>query len=76
MPRFPYKVKLEAGRNYNWCTCGLSKRDPFCDGSHSEAGLHPLIFTVSETKEYFLCGCKLTSNPPFCDGTHQNTIQK
>ena len=71
MANHPYKVKLEAGKNYTWCTCGLSKKDPFCDGSHSKVGKQPLIFTVPETKEYFLCGCKLTHNPPFCDGTHK-----
>lgn len=30
----PYKVYLEANKRYGWCTCGLSKKDPFCDGSH------------------------------------------
>ncbi len=75
MANRPYKVKLEAGKNYAWCTCGLSSREPFCDGAHSDSGMRPFIFTVEETKEYFLCGCKLTDNPSFCDGTHK-TLKK
>ena len=30
----PYKVKVEKGKTYSWCSCGLSKKQPFCDGSH------------------------------------------
>ena len=30
----PYKVELEADKKYKFCTCGLSKTDPFCDNSH------------------------------------------
>jgi len=30
----PIDVKLEAGKTSAWCRCGLSKGQPFCDGSH------------------------------------------
>ncbi len=30
---FPLGIDLEAGKTYYWCTCGLSKNQPFCDGS-------------------------------------------
>jgi CDGSH-type Zn-finger protein len=30
----PYPVDVEEGRTYYWCTCGNSKKQPFCDGSH------------------------------------------
>ena len=30
----PYKVKVEKGKTYSWCSCGLSKKQPFCDSSH------------------------------------------
>ena len=30
----PFPVKLEAGSDYFWCSCGQSKQQPFCDGSH------------------------------------------
>ena len=32
----PYKVKVEKGKTYSWCTCGLSNKQPFCDGVHSK----------------------------------------
>jgi len=30
----PIPVEVEAGKAYFWCTCGLSKNQPFCDGAH------------------------------------------
>jgi CDGSH iron-sulfur domain-containing protein 3 len=35
----PYPVQVEAGKSYYWCSCGLSKSQPFCDGSHAGTGL-------------------------------------
>ena len=68
----PEKVKLEIEKKYYWCTCGLSTKQPFCDGTHKAKGkFRPLIFAVSEKKEYFLCNFKKTKNPPFCDGSHK-----
>ena len=67
----PYVVELEPG-DYWWCACGLSKNQPFCDGSHKETEFSPLKFTITEKKKYGLCGCKYSGNKPFCDGTHKN----
>ncbi|PCJ61159.1 MAG: glutamate synthase [Rhodospirillaceae bacterium] len=64
-----YCTDLEGGRTYFWCACGLSRKQPFCDGSHAEADMEPLMFTPEETEEAAeLCGCKLTEAPPYCDG--------
>ncbi|MEY4266021.1 MAG: hypothetical protein RIS90_556, partial [Pseudomonadota bacterium] len=30
----PYATPVEAGKSYYWCSCGQSKAQPFCDGSH------------------------------------------
>ncbi|KAI9271804.1 iron-binding zinc finger CDGSH type-domain-containing protein [Phascolomyces articulosus] len=68
----PYKVDLEAGKEYYWCSCGQSKNQPFCDGSHRGGPFKPKKIVVDETKTYFLCGCKYTHNKDgFCDGTHR-----
>lgn len=66
----PIEVKLEANRQYYWCACGLSKSQPFCDGSHKGTSFTPFVFSVEQSKSAWLCTCKKTSNKPFCDGTH------
>ena len=67
-----YVVELEEGKNYSWCTCGRSGKQPFCDGSHKGTEFTPLRFTAEDSKKYGLCGCKHTKNAPFCDGEHNN----
>ncbi|XP_038241424.1 CDGSH iron-sulfur domain-containing protein 3, mitochondrial isoform X2 [Dermochelys coriacea] len=77
--KHPYQVDLKAGKLYAWCTCGHSKKQPFCDGSHKTAtpDLSPLRFRLDEAKSAWLCGCKHTKSPPYCDGTHKEEfIQK
>jgi CDGSH-type Zn-finger protein len=70
MTNSPYEVDLEAEKKYFWCTCGLSKNQPFCDGAHKGSGLKSLHFDVPASQKVFLCGCKKTKNPPYCDGSH------
>lgn len=66
----PYPVDVVAGRRYAWCACGFSKKQPFCDGSHSGTGFLPKIFEAEETTTVYFCGCKQTKTPVLCDGTH------
>ena len=68
----PYPADVDAGRKYAWCSCGLSKKQPFCDGSHSGTGLSPVIVTAEKSETLYFCGCKATKTPPFCDGTHNS----
>ena len=65
----PFLVELEAG-DYYWCSCGKSKKQPLCDGSHKGSDFNPVKFTLTEKKNVALCGCKHTANQPFCDGSH------
>ncbi|WP_293008379.1 CDGSH iron-sulfur domain-containing protein [Nitrosomonas sp.] len=67
----PIEVQLESGKDYYWCSCGQSKSQPFCDGSHKNTEFTPKKFSASENKTAWLCTCKKTGNAPFCDGTHR-----
>lgn len=66
----PYAVEVEAGKKYWWCSCGRSQKQPYCDGSHKDTELTPLLYTAEKTGKVYLCGCKSTAKKPFCDGTH------
>ncbi|MGK0273395.1 MAG: CDGSH-type Zn-finger protein [Cocleimonas sp.] len=65
-----YVVELQSDKDYYWCSCGRSKNQPFCDGSHKRTNFEPVKFSVDEEKKYGLCGCKHTKNQPFCDRQH------
>ncbi len=66
----PFNVEVEAGKEYYWCACGRSAKQPFCDGSHKDTGIEPVAFKAAESKEVYLCGCKRTGDRPYCDGSH------
>jgi len=68
----PYIVKLKANKSYQWCSCGLSKAQPFCDGSHKSTKFSPQKISIDEEYYVNLCGCKKTKNPPYCDGSHRS----
>ncbi len=65
----PTSVDLEPGE-YWWCSCGRSKSQPFCDGSHAGTDFEPMRIEVKEKSSFYLCNCKHTQNPPYCDGAH------
>ena len=78
----PKMVKVVPGKIYSWCTCGLSEKQPFCDGTHkriepvlNDAGEKVLPFRslkveFDKEEEVWFCQCKQSKNPPFCDNTH------
>lgn len=65
-------IKTLDPNTYHWCTCGKSKGQPFCDGSHKDTAFTPLAFEIAEQKKVALCQCKRTNTPPFCDGSHKS----
>ena len=66
----PIVQKMLAG-TYWWCTCGLSKGQPFCDGSHKGSGFAPAKVELTEEKTVAWCACKHSANGCYCDGTHK-----
>ncbi len=69
---------LRLGQPLLYCSCGHSRRDPFCDSScdapelqHLRSAHPPLPFVCNKQQTFvLLCGCKRTKCPPYCDGAH------
>ncbi len=67
----PYGVDVEAGKSYFWCACGLSKKQPFCDGAHKPTDFVPVKYEATESTTVHFCGCKHSASAPTCDGSHK-----
>mmetsp|Transcript_25596 Transcript_25596/g.58896 ORF Transcript_25596/g.58896 Transcript_25596/m.58896 type:complete len:116 (+) Transcript_25596:2-349(+) len=72
--KFPKFPKVEAGKTYYWCTCGKSKGQPWCDGSHVGTAHLPKEWKAEKTGTVKMCMCKSTGTPPICDNTHIKLI--
>lgn len=68
--RSPLVQKVEPG-TYWWCACGLSKTQPFCDGSHKGTAFGPSKVEITEGKQVAWCMCKHSQNGAHCDGSHK-----
>lgn len=66
----PFAAEVEAGKSYWWCSCGKSKSQPFCDGSHSDTDLLPVEYKAEKSGTVYFCGCKHSKNGALCDGSH------
>jgi len=69
--RAPITIDVEAGKTYWWCACGLSKRQPFCDGSHKVTSFTPFEFEPATSEKVWFCACKRSAKKPMCDGSHK-----
>ena len=75
IPEIPQKApmveKAKPG-TYWWCSCGRSKAQPFCDGSHSGTEFSPVEIVIKEEKPVAWCACKHSKEGAFCDGSHSS----
>ena len=62
----PVKVTLSKGQEYHFCTCGRSKSQPFCDGSHVGTSFNPKVIVSKEDGDAYLCASGL----PVSNYTH------
>ncbi len=73
--RAPFPVDVVAGQSFMYCTCGSSKKQPFCDGSlirfnkENETSFAPTKYVADSTDTVYFCGCKRAEGP-LCDGSH------
>ena len=65
----PIILDMEPG-TYLWCSCGESKNQPFCDGSHAGSEFSPMEVKIEAKKKAAWCACKYSKKKPFCDGAH------
>ena len=66
-----YLIDVKKGKKYAWCSCNLSNKQPFCDGSHKKDGKFKSVkYLATENEVIFFCGCKMTDHQPMCDGSH------
>ncbi len=68
----PFAVEVEAGKSYWWCSCGKSKSQPFCDGSHKGSEFNPVEYKAPQSGPVYFCGCKHSKNGVTCDGSHKS----
>jgi len=76
----PWKVKVKKYHLYDWCGCGRSHSQPFCDHycktkTNIDKGLivgGPVKYVAPEDREVWFCNCKQTQHRPFCDGSHRH----
>ena len=66
----PIGIEVTSEKAYYWCSCGQSKKQPFCDGSHNTTSFTPIKFVSDEDKTLYFCVCKKSGKAPLCDGSH------
>ncbi|MBF0247425.1 MAG: CDGSH iron-sulfur domain-containing protein [Alphaproteobacteria bacterium] len=67
----PYVVEGEEGKTYYYCTCGLSKSQPFCDGAHKGTRFQPTAHKAEKSGSIYFCGCRTSKNGALCDGANK-----
>ncbi|MEZ5504548.1 MAG: CDGSH iron-sulfur domain-containing protein [Gammaproteobacteria bacterium] len=71
----PAPVRVSKGQTYQWCSCGLSQQQPFCDNSHAGTAFTPVIFTARKDEIIFFCTCKHSQEGMVCDGRSHQPLQ-
>mmetsp|Transcript_44548 Transcript_44548/g.82912 ORF Transcript_44548/g.82912 Transcript_44548/m.82912 type:complete len:172 (+) Transcript_44548:97-612(+) len=66
----PYAVKVEQGTVYQWCSCGESVTQPFCDEvGCKDTTFKPMPYVPRYTGTVYFCGSKHSAGRPLFDGT-------
>ena len=56
---------------YFYCTCGMSKNQPFCNGAHKNTRFKPTKVTIEKNEMIPWCLCKYSDKGHICDGKHR-----
>ncbi len=74
----PFRVEVKKYHVYDWCGCGTSSLQPFCDKNCEHPKLKrfmkggPVKYIAPRDADVWFCNCKQTKNRPFCDGSHRS----
>eukprot|EP00754_Rhynchopus_humris_P018966 Rhum_TRINITY_DN14623_c8_g1::Rhum_TRINITY_DN14623_c8_g1_i1::g.104593::m.104593 len=74
--REPFSVQVVADQKYQFCTCGHSSSQPFCDGTHIAinkefaTNFQPAEYVAPKSGTKKFCGCKRSKAGILCDGSH------
>ena len=60
----PIKLALEKDKKYFFCMCGLSRKQPFRDGSHQGSDFTPMAFQCDESKDYTCASANTAATNP------------
>jgi len=68
----PYKVHVNAGEAYHFCTCGESANQPWCEGDGGPCPIEPNFTARTVFHQHnatkLMCGCKKAPGA-YCNGT-------
>merc|ERR1712232_73201 len=66
----PYKVNVRGGELYQWCSCGESISQPWCDDVGCKGTkFNPIAYVPRHTGPVLLCGSKHSPGRPLFNGT-------
>ena len=70
------KIAVSKDKSYYYCSCGLSKSQPFCNDSHrnNEQGRRPVHYVSLQDKSLSFFNCKKTNHPAICYGSYKKLI--
>ena len=67
-----HAILVKKGKKYYWCSCGLSKSQPFCDGSHKVTGYSNVPYKAIKDEIVFFVVVKRVLTNLYV--THNQTV--